>query len=171
MAGELHVRFATEKDVGSVAEVAKTTWKSTYEGLIPPEIQQVFLERYYAPAVLALEIKRGDGWFWVAERDGVIVGYAQVVARAADVAELARLYVLPRAQRAGVGTAFITNALALLGRLGPSRLAVIVEKANAAAVAFYRKLGFEPFDERNVVFGEQTLPVIELHLPIRRFQA
>lgn len=166
MAGELRIRFAVENDVGSIAAVAKKTWRATYEGLIPPEIQQVFLNRYYACDALLGEIKRGDAWFWVAERDGIIVGYAQVVMRQNNTAELTRLYVLPDEQRGGVGTALVKNALLLLRKLGVTTLIVVAEQENRRAVQFYKKVGFTLHTESTMLLGDQPLSVVELHLTV-----
>ena len=186
MEEKLGIRFAVESDVGSIAAVAKTTWKSTYEGLIPPEMQQVFLDKYYAPDMLAREIRRGDAWFWVAERGDAVVGYAQVLMRGGgaragtvtdvagdtggdtrgDTAELARVYVLPQAQRVGVGGALVENAIRFLRKLGVSALVVTAEQNNRSAVGFYAKFGFAPCEERVVTLGDQSVPVVDFRLPV-----
>lgn len=75
----------------------------------------------------------------VAEMDGSPVGFAVVLPRPDDDAELDGLFVLPARQRLGLGRALIAEAAKLAQAMGASVLHVI---ANEDASAFYRSVGF-----------------------------
>ena len=70
---------------------------------------------------------------WVAEIDGVIVGYM-----ALNGSYLDRLYVSPSRQREGIGTSLLRQAM----KLSPSGLELHTHQKNAHACAFYRKNQF-----------------------------
>ena len=70
-----------------------------------------------------------------------VVGYA-VTGRAGARGYLQRLAVAPAAQRAGVGTALVADALRWLRRWGGREVLVNTQEDNRAAVALYEQLGF-----------------------------
>ena len=81
----------------------------------------------------------------VAWHDGRAIGHATLVPDVEDASELA-IFVLREYQEAGIGTRLIE---ALLGAGRESEIEKIwltVERWNTAAVALYRKVGFEPSD-------------------------
>ncbi|WP_242346536.1 GNAT family N-acetyltransferase [Anaeromyxobacter terrae] len=78
----------------------------------------------------------GGERYVVAERDGVVVGYA-----ARRGSELTAVFVLPRAAGGGVGSALVRHAERAARRAGAPRLRVL---AALGAVPFYARLGFEP---------------------------
>lgn len=56
------------------------------------------------------------------------------------------MYVAPQARRAGAGRRLVMAALAFAaGPLGVGRVTLCVNAKNAAAIALYASLGFEPF--------------------------
>ena len=56
------------------------------------------------------------------------------------------MYVAPQARRAGAGRRLLAAALSFAARpLGVGRVTLCVNAENAAAIALYRSLGFEPF--------------------------
>jgi ribosomal protein S18 acetylase RimI-like enzyme len=75
-----------------------------------------------------------------------IVGYA-VTGRAGVRGYLQRLAVDPSAQRAGVASALVADALQWLRRWGGREVLVNTQEHNAGAVALYERLGFRRHDE------------------------
>jgi GNAT superfamily N-acetyltransferase len=114
---------------------------------------------YPVPASLAsglrAEIERGLGApgcaIWLALESGRAIGFAFAEAkadsRAGDDEAVAgwihEIWVEPSGRRRGVATALAEQARAFLRARG-SRIAVRVEAANAAALAFWSALGFHP---------------------------
>ncbi len=77
----------------------------------------------------------------VAERDGVVVGYA-ATSLVVDVAELQRIAVDLGERRTGVGLALLGSVLGLCRDTGADRLLLEVRADNEDARAFYRRAGF-----------------------------
>ena len=70
---------------------------------------------------------------WVAETGGAVAGFMALRDSYVD-----RLYVHPRSQRAGIGTALLEQAR----ELHPAGLELHTHQANIKACAFYEKHGF-----------------------------
>jgi ribosomal protein S18 acetylase RimI-like enzyme len=70
-----------------------------------------------------------------------LAGYA-VTGRAGSRGYLQRLAVHPDAQRSGVGTSLVADALRWLRRWGGREILVNTQEDNGAAVALYERLGF-----------------------------
>lgn len=88
----------------------------------------------------------GLGDVWVAERDGVPVGFMALSAGWVE-----QLHVAVAAQRSGVGTALLEHAMASMAEI---RLHTF--QANAGARAFYARHGFE-----EIAFGVSDPPECE----------
>lgn len=93
-----------------------------------------------------------DAGLWVADREGVAVGFcAAHVDRAASPlveharAELTELWVTPASRRSGIGRALADAALAWAVERGAVRIEVRVAFRNGAGQAFWRALGFGDF--------------------------
>ena len=86
----------------------------------------------------------------VAERNGVIVGFAVLLERAGDACEFDGLFVEPDRMRAGIGRRLVEDAKRLARRRGATRIDVV---ANPQALAFYEAVGFEPAGEAQTRFG------------------
>ncbi|MBS1815147.1 MAG: GNAT family N-acetyltransferase [Acidobacteria bacterium] len=70
--------------------------------------------------------------------------------------ELKRIYVFHRFQGTGVGRALMERALAIAHELERKRLLLGVNAHNDAAIAFYRRCGFEIVGERHFTVGATT---------------
>lgn len=71
---EFSVRKMQEKDIKQVQDVAKTTWNSTYEGIIPLDIQMKFLSAAYNDERMQQRMERS--LLLVGEIAERIVGFA-----------------------------------------------------------------------------------------------
>ena len=76
------------------------------------------------------------------ENGTLAVGYASFL-EAVGEAELLRVAVEPEARRRGVGRLLVEAGLAHLGRRGVTRCHLEVRPDNEAALALYRRLGFQ----------------------------
>jgi len=78
----------------------------------------------------------------VAEHDGRPVGHAILVPDSGDGYELA-IFILDEYQGAGIGTQLLEHLLGQGQTAGVERVWLTVERWNEAAIALYRKIGFE----------------------------
>jgi len=82
------------------------------------------------------------GLAFLAEDDGVPVGFALTRRTGARLARLTDLYVVPAARRGGVAAALVHAAVEALSDFGVEHLDVEVMAANAGARAVYHRWGF-----------------------------
>jgi ribosomal protein S18 acetylase RimI-like enzyme len=100
----------------------------------------------------------GAGCLYILKQSGCISAPAKIVAAASagtlnelghlrwkpkNPCELARIGVLPSAQRQGVGTLILQNVIAAMKGKGFDGIRMLVSKTNPAALALYDKNGFE----------------------------
>jgi ribosomal protein S18 acetylase RimI-like enzyme len=84
----------------------------------------------------------------VAERDGVIVGFA-LYRLVAGEGELLNLAVDPKARRGGVGSALLTHMMGLA-----ELWHLEVRESNAAAIALYQAAGFSQVGRRAEYYSD-----------------
>lgn len=146
----LRVREMTLDDCARVAEIRVRGWQSAYKGLMP----QPYLDALSVPEDAARRRDRlvhGDGSVvnLVAERDGVVIGWAchgpyrDGEAGPEDV-ELYAVYVHPDVTGQGVGQALLRESAAQCVTAGRERVLLWVLKENTQARRFYERAGFRP---------------------------
>lgn len=68
------IRKMQYADTKQVQSIAKTTWNATYEGIIPLEVQNNFLNSAYNDEGMKQRLERSI--LYVAEVNGKVVGFA-----------------------------------------------------------------------------------------------
>lgn len=120
-----------------ILRVINTSNSKAYKGVIP---QEHFREPVLTEEELLEDFGRMTFYAW--ERKGKIVGVAALQVLSEGVGRVRYVYILPRDQRQGIGTALVTRVETKAKEIGIRRLKVLtVENANWA-VAFYEKLGY-----------------------------
>lgn len=158
----LVIRRAGPDDAAALAEVGAATFIESFGHLYVPADLQAFLEESHSVDAYAQALANPEYALWIAERDGVAIGYAQAGpcglphadARPVD-GELKRLYLLKGEQNAGIGQALFDQAMAWLQRTGPRTLWISVWSENFGAQRFYRRHGFEFAGEYAFIVGAQ----------------
>jgi ribosomal protein S18 acetylase RimI-like enzyme len=141
MAGELTVRRAEEGDIVAIARFQTDAWNDAYRHIVPAEyLARLTVEtrtQRWAPRIL-----RRDRSIYVAERDGRILAVVSFGERTDDREgprlELMSIYVGAAERGGGLGAAMVEFAI------GDSPAVLWVFESNVRAIAFYRRLGFEP---------------------------
>jgi N-acetylglutamate synthase-like GNAT family acetyltransferase len=90
------------------------------------------------------------GGVFIAERDGVIAGFAAVLLRADGQTELDGLFVEPNMWKCGVGRSLVEHCAEFARAQGAAALHVV---GNPHAKNFYSACGFEVNGERQTRFG------------------
>jgi ribosomal protein S18 acetylase RimI-like enzyme len=158
------IREATAIDAESIARVRVASWRAAYRGIIDDAyLDALSVEagraRYLrgfdpAPAAAFTRVAADD--------DGRVVGFASGGASRgagapAREGEVWMLYLLPEAQRRGLGTRLMGSMARGLDRRGLGSMAVWALERNAPARAFYERLGGRPAGERTTTVGAQRL--------------
>lgn len=117
-------------------------------GGIRPTVAREVLAAFSTAAMQQL-IDRPDGWLWVAETEGHLVGFAQMglqvpheLVQARRPAELERLYVQEPFTRRGLGSALIRRCEQAAAAAGADVLWLSPWVHNTRALAFYAHHGY-----------------------------
>ncbi|MGG1631095.1 GNAT family N-acetyltransferase [Rossellomorea sp. NRS-1567] len=141
---EYTIRKMEKKDINQVQEVARTSWNTTYEGIIPLKIQESFLASAYSDEMMLKRLEVSS--LYVAEKNGKVVGFANFspVKEEGEV-ELGAIYLYKEYQGEGIGTALLQEGIKELN--GARSVYISVEKENETGTNFYRAKGFTVVSE------------------------
>ena len=153
------IRKMQYEDTKQVQNIAKTTWNATYEGIIPLEVQNNFLNSAYNDESMKQRLERSI--LYVAEVDGKVVGFANYSpVRDGGNVELAAIYLNPKFQGKGIGTALLQQAINELE--GTKEIYINVEKENKIGMTFYKAKGFEIVKEFDDEFDGHILKTVRM---------
>ncbi len=144
----LAIRRAAPADVAAIADVHVASFKAAHLGLVP--LYHVTVERRKAAWRDLLTAAPTEGFTFVAEREGRVVGFCHVATPSRDpdvdpaTAELTSIYVAPGQWRAGTGAALLDAAISQLMAGGWHELTLWVLAANDRARSFYGAFGMTP---------------------------
>jgi ribosomal protein S18 acetylase RimI-like enzyme len=160
---EFTIREMKHEDIKQVQNVAKTTWNSTYEGIIPLEIQENFLKSAYNDERMKQRLERSV--LFVAEVESEIVGFANFSEVKEDgTAELGAIYLYPDQQNKGIGTALLQKGIEELE--GVKEIYINVEKENKIGKTFYEAKSFEVVKEFDDDFDGHILKTVRMVLKL-----
>jgi putative acetyltransferase len=140
---EITIRPFAERDAPEVREL----FIAVNRLLSPPDLREAF--EAYIEQALAEEIdqipayyaERG-GSFWVATRNGRVVGTFGLERALFEAMELRRMYVDAASRRAGIGRRMLRFAEDECRRRGVARLELSTAEIQDAALALYRSAGY-----------------------------
>ncbi|WP_430787547.1 N-acetyltransferase family protein [Virgibacillus flavescens] len=144
-----------------VQHVAKASWKHTYKGLIPIDIQERFIASAYSSEMMKKRLE--TSYLFLAEVNGEVVGFANFSPIKKDgSAELGAIYLLPAFQGAGIGTKLLKLGISKLK--GAAEIYINVEKENKSGRTFYEAKGFETVSEFDDDFDGHILQTVRMVL-------
>jgi ribosomal protein S18 acetylase RimI-like enzyme len=156
---EFLLRRATPRDALALACLTKVVFTTTYGAVLEHEILQRYLATHASPTAMTDALSAPDVAYTVALTETRLIGFSKVAVTKAPTAipcakpiELAKLYVDPAYHGTGVAGQLLAHTLAMVQDRGHTSLWLCVWKANARALAFYRKWSF-------AVVGEQPVYV------------
>jgi len=160
---ELVLRAPTSADVTALSLLGVAAFVHKFGDLYRPEDLLPFLGETHSEAALAGALGDPLVRYQVAERDGVLVGWAKLGldcpfpehARGCRAMELKQLYTAPNAQGGGIGAALMDWAMAEFAALGADEVQLSVWQHNPGAQKFYRRYGFAPVAEVSFRVGQQ----------------
>jgi ribosomal protein S18 acetylase RimI-like enzyme len=160
----LAVRRGGNGDAPALAQLGRESFIATFAHLYRAEDLAAFLAGTHTPERVSTDLANPDVIYFVAERDGVLLGYAKLMlacawpehARGGRVVELKQLYTAPGATGGGIGAALMEQVLAAARERGADEIQLSVWQGNHGAQRFYRRFGFEPRAEIHFKVGEQV---------------
>ena len=156
---DLLIRPAHDEDAEPLADLFVAAREAAYPAM-PRTVHPPHEVRHWFREVLGLEERTtampDEREVWVAEADGVLVGYAVL-----DPAWLDSLYVRPDLTGRGIGTALLD----LVKGLRPGGFGLWVFASNVAAQRFYRRHGLVPVRRTDGSENEERAPDVEMLWP------
>jgi ribosomal protein S18 acetylase RimI-like enzyme len=144
------IRLATADDVDALARISQRAYAATYPEIVPAEALTEWIEQAPTTWRTAFEHQGSDSAWrpWVAERRGLIVGYATTspgkdwwLPPPDGAGELTNLYLDPDAIGTGVGSGLYDHAVADLRARGFNPFVVWAFRDNHRALRFYEAKG------------------------------
>lgn len=157
------IRTMNVEDIPQVQDVAKKSWNTTYEGIIPFEIQEKFLKVAYNNDRMKQRLERS--FLFVAEIDSNVVGFANFSpVNDEGKAELGAIYLYPEYQGKGIGSALLQKGINELE--GVVEIYINVERDNEIGKSFYDAKGFQVLKEFDDDFEGHTLKTVRMVLNV-----
>jgi diamine N-acetyltransferase len=155
------IRLATIDDAEQIASLSQQTFFETFAEENTRENMEKFLNEQFTKGKLMLEVGRNENIFLLAYAGNEIAGYVKLsdakkppaFERVASI-ELARLYVVKKMIGKRVGQALMQNSLDIAEELKKELVWLGVWEKNTRAIDFYKKWGFEKFDEWDFLLGD-----------------
>ncbi|MBX3746822.1 MAG: GNAT family N-acetyltransferase [Verrucomicrobiae bacterium] len=145
---EVEIRRAGPDDFAIVAELARTTWRAHFPGIITPAQIEYMLDRRYTPEALDRAVRDEELLFEVLRREGLPCAFAAHAAtEEPDAWKLHQLYVLPDWQRHGLGGRLMAHVEHWALAHGRRRLLLTVNRRNLPAILAYQRRGFHIREE------------------------
>jgi diamine N-acetyltransferase len=162
----LTVRRATAGDAARLAAFGARAFHDTFAADNRPEDMAAYLAASFSAERQGAELTDPETIVLLAEREGVVAGYAQLRFGAAPAGpveasldapvELTRFYVGAEWIGRGVAGPLMRHALDAARRGGGRTLWLGVWERNARAIAFYRKWGFADAGSQKFALGDDV---------------
>jgi ribosomal protein S18 acetylase RimI-like enzyme len=157
-----YIRKAMPEDLADLLYMARTAFLQAFTAGNKPENVTAYLNEAFTLEQFEKEMMETASTFFVAEKDGEIVGYAKVnlVPAQTDIhdpesLEVSRLYVLEEHLGSGLGKRLLETAIDFAKQNHKSYLWLGVWEHNARAIRFYEKNGLRIFGSHPFPFGDE----------------
>jgi len=154
------IREATKINVLLLSELSTQTFYETYATFNTKENMESYVKNNFAVEALEKNFDEPNARFFIAYADEMPVGYAKLrtvevpeAMRNRNHLELERIYVKQDFKGMKIGKKLISKSIEVAKQKGFEVLWLGVWEHNEKALAFYKKMGFEIFDEHIFKLG------------------
>ncbi|SOC41242.1 GNAT family N-acetyltransferase [Salinicoccus kekensis] len=138
---DLTIRKVTVEDAERVAEICRTGWLDTVEGIFSDTYKRKTVEFWYAPGKVEQDIKKGH-YSYVAEAGGEVAGVIGGGMTGSSVNEIFVFYVDGRFRYMGIGKKLLETFTAHFRNKGARQQWASVQEGNTLGLPFYEAQGF-----------------------------
>lgn len=157
------IRKMVKEDIKQVQDVARKSWNTTYEGIIPHRVQENFLNAAYNDEMM--EKRLSGSFIFVAEKGDKVVGFANFTSvNSEGQSELSAIYLYQDFQGEGIGSALLQRGIKELENL--KEVYIDVEKENSIGKSFYDAKGFKTIKEYDDNFDGHILKTVRMCLAV-----
>lgn len=156
----IDIRFATSNDAPLIAELSRKTFYDSFAADNTKENMDIFMREKFSKELLMAEVGTKGNIFLLAYYKGSPAGYARLRENnnppqlgTTQSLEIARIYAVKEVIGKGVGSALMSHSLAIAEQKHKRWAWLGVWEKNQRAIGFYKKWGFEKFDEHTFILG------------------
>lgn len=154
------IRVAGKEDAALIADMSRITFYDAFVQDNTKEDMDIFMNQQFTKAALMKEVEEVDGIFLLAYAGNEPFGYARMrlsnkedIMATENAIEIARIYALSSAIGKGVGSSLMQYCIDMANQLNKSNIWLGVWEKNERAIAFYKRWGFEKFNEHRFLLG------------------
>lgn len=156
------IKQANVNDVAALCQLAADTFYETFRPYNTEEDIQAYIKKAYAEEVISQQLANTQQYYFaIAYVNEEPVGYIKLIFNqthpklTGKVAELEKIYVLKSHWDTKTGAALMQYAIEVCKQHEFEKLYLGVWQENERAVNFYRKFGFDVFDNRQFQLGNR----------------
>jgi ribosomal protein S18 acetylase RimI-like enzyme len=157
------IRKGEKEDASLIATISWQTFFDTYARHNTKEDMEIFLNKNFTKEIVSKELEDKKITFLLAYLKREIVGYVKLCENEnpkglneKNILEIARFYAIKNKIGSGVGKELMQHCIEEAKRKGKDVLWLGVWSQNQRAIQFYRKFGFEKFDEFTFMLGNDA---------------
>jgi diamine N-acetyltransferase len=157
----LVIREATVEDARLIADISHQTFYETFAPYNSTENMDKFLNQQFTRGKLMLEVGAKENTFLLAYNGNDIAGYVKIRDERipsglgnVNALEIARIYAMTNQIGKGVGAVLMQFCIDIARQRNKEWLWLGVWEKNERAIEFYKKWGFEKFDETDFLLGD-----------------
>ena len=159
----LSIRYAGLEDAVLIADISHQTFYDTFAAANTRENMDKFLNEQFTKGKLMMEVGARENIFLLAYFKEEIAGYVKLrdartpkLLGDVDGLEIARIYVMNNMIGMGVGKQMMQSVINIAKEKAKDVLWLGVWENNQRAIDFYKKWGFEKFDETDFLLGDDV---------------
>ena len=162
MTDTMKIAYATRDEIFEIAAFLDACWKAEYRGIVAPDfLGDLSVDERHEK--LSARFDEGASAFLIMRNGERMIG-ASVCGKSftkgyPEDGEVSAIYLHHDYIGKGYGHTLFTKIEQELTAKGYSHFVLDVLSANARAVSFYEKHGYEKVDERSITLGAQTYPL------------
>lgn len=139
MSSRASIMAITAAELNRVRRLADRIWPECFADILPQDRIGPMVADIYASDTLLADVAERGHVYWIAQVDGVDVGYASAY-REGDRLWIKKLYLLAGSRGHGLGKKLIATAIEAFA--GCSSIGLFVNDGNEPAIGFYKAHGF-----------------------------
>jgi ribosomal protein S18 acetylase RimI-like enzyme len=156
----LYIRKITVDQVAELRQISVQTFTETFSAVNTEEDMAQYVAESLSVDKLTAELSNELSQFYFAVIDNEVVGYlklnlgeAQTEIKDNDALEIERIYVLQQYHGKNVGQLLYQKAIDIANQINARYVWLGVWEKNFRAMSFYKKNGFEAFDQHDFWLG------------------
>ncbi len=159
----ISISRASLPDLADIQQISRTTFLESFKDENAEANMKAYLDQRFSSAQLETEIKNPHSSFYLAKLGNTVIAYlklnineAQTEHLLTNALEIERIYILKAHQGRGLGKQLLQLAIDRAIELNKSEIWLGVWEKNHRAIAFYKKNGFQKFDQHVFMLGDDA---------------